>query len=277
MIIGALFLIYEFFSNEENIRRREGKKRVIFETILSFSLLLYLSYAILFKGREIIEKLGEGLGVALPLSFYWFFDSFAFTLYIVLALLLQFGFKALKSFLLGLIYLLATTTILALDAFFPYDSLGPLQSIVPLILYTNSFLLSLVDVKTEIFENIMEIQGENFFRIRVFWPSAGVHSLIIYSFIMLAFLLKFSFPLRRKILYFSFGALGTFIINILRIFLLSYYAAFVQSEIKAWEEFHSILGEILFLPWLLGYLSFVIFIEAKRARALKLPPEPPAS
>ena len=45
------------------------------------------------------------------------------------------------------------------------------------------------------------------FALRVFWPSAGVHSLIIYTLVMLAFLLKIEIPLNRRLAYFVIGTL----------------------------------------------------------------------
>jgi len=252
-ILALIFLILEFFNYKNLLDLRNKHKNLIYLSI--FLLLLYFTYIYLFKGRDSLENFGKVLKVPLPLSFFWFLDNLIFTSYIFSCLI--FSFKNWRFFTVTLIYLVANTSILALDAFFPYDTLGPFQILVPFILYSNSFLLSLFGAKTEIFGNIMEIRGENFFRIRVFWPSAGVHSLIIYSFVMLGFLLKL--PLKRKILYFTLGFLGTFFVNIFRIFLLSYYAAFIQADVKIWEEFHSILGEILFLSWLVIYLTLISF------------------
>ncbi|GBC74928.1 hypothetical protein HRbin06_00236 [archaeon HR06] len=254
-IISLIFLILEFLNYKDLLKLRKKYKNLIY--FLIFLILLYFTYLYLFKGRDFLENLGKVLKVPLPLSFFWFFDNMIFTVYIFSCLI--FSFENWRFFTVTLIYLLANTSILALDAFFPYDTLGPFQILVPFILYSNSLLLSLFGAKTEIFGNIMEIRGENFFRIRVFWPSAGIHSLIIYSFVMLGFLLRFPLKWKRKILYFTLGFLGTFFMNIVRIFLLSYYAAFIQADVKIWEEFHSILGEILFLSWLVIYLTILSF------------------
>lgn len=61
------------------------------------------------------------------------------------------------------------------------------------------------------------------FALRVFWPSAGVHSLVIYTIVMLAFLLKMQIPLERRVVYFVIGTLGTFIVNLVRIISLSFF------------------------------------------------------
>ena len=59
------------------------------------------------------------------------------------------------------------------------------------------------------------------FALQVFWPSAGVHSIIIYTLVMLALLIKLDIPLARKIIYFAVGTLGTIITNLVRIVSLS--------------------------------------------------------
>ena len=83
------------------------------------------------------------------------------------------------------------------------------------------------------------------FAMQVFWPSAGVHSIIIYSLVMMAFLIKMRIPRNRKMMYFVIGIAGTIIVNLIRIFSLSVYALKVTTDPHAWEEFHSVAGEIM--------------------------------
>jgi thaumarchaeosortase len=175
--------------------------------------------------------------------------------------------------------------ILALDAFFPFDSLGPLQIIVPIYLQIDQAILNFLD--TSIFNvgpestnnslqpamargNLLVLNGlHGPFALQVFWPSAGVHSIIIYTLVMLALLIKLDIPLARKIIYFAVGTLGTIITNLVRIVSLSLYALVVTTNIQQWEAFHSMAGEIMFLPWLGVYLAVVIYIENKRLRRLR--------
>ena len=100
-------------------------------------------------------------------------------------------------------------------------------------------------------DNLMFLNGDfGPFALQVFWPSAGVHSIIIYSLVMMAFLIKMRIPRNRKIIYFILGILGTIFVNMIRIFSLSVYALKVTTDPEAWEEFHSVAGEIMFLPFL---------------------------
>ena len=54
----------------------------------------------------------------------------------------------------------------------------------------------------------------------------------------------------------------------IRIFSLSVYALKVTTDPEAWEEFHSVAGEIMFLPWLFIFLLVVTVIETKRLKRL---------
>jgi len=43
----------------------------------------------------------------------------------------------------------------------------------------------------------------------------------------------------------------------------------VTTDPQAWEEFHSVAGEIMFLPWLFIFLLVVTAIETKRLKKLE--------
>jgi thaumarchaeosortase len=196
-----------------------------------------------------------------------------------------FGKKWYKIASAGMIYLAGSVLILALDAFFPFDSLGPLQIIVPIYLQIDQAVINFID--TSVINvgpqtpnnsaepalargNLLVMNGlHGPFALQVFWPSAGVHSMIIYTLVMLALLIKMDMPLPRKLIYFAAGTLGTVATNLVRIVSLSLYALVVTTDIQEWEAFHSIAGEIMFLPWLGIYLGVVIYIENKRIRSLQ--------
>jgi thaumarchaeosortase len=188
-----------------------------------------------------------------------------------------FGKKWYKIAPAGAIYLIGSAVILSLDAFFPYDSLGPLQFIVPVYLQIDQALINLINshivnlgpgIPAIAHGNLLVLNGlHGPFALQVFWPSAGVHSMIIYTLVMFAFLLKMNnVPLQRKIIYFAIGTVGTATVNVIRIISLSLFALMITSNVSEWEGFHSVAGEIMFLPWLGIYLASIIFIENKRAQ-----------
>jgi len=88
--------------------------------------------------------------------------------------------------------------------------------------------------------------------------------MIIYSLIMLVFLIKVPIVRARKILYFTVGAVGTFFVNVFRIFLLSTYVIFVSSEVAKFEQFHAMIGEIIFLPWVVGFILIVTWLASRK-------------
>jgi thaumarchaeosortase len=199
-------------------------------------------------------------------------------LYVGLSLGILFGKKWYKIAPAGAIYLVGSAVILSLDAFFPFDSLGPLQFIVPEYLQIDQALISFIDshimnlgsgLPATAQGNLLLLNGlHGPFALQVFWPSAGVHSMIIYTLVMLAFLLKMDIPLQRKLVYFIIGTIGTAAVNLIRIISLSLFALMITTNVNEWEAFHSVAGEIMFLPWLGIYLASVLFIESKRTRSL---------
>ncbi len=60
--------------------------------------------------------------------------------------------------------------------------------------------------------------------------------------------------------------MGTITVNVIRIFSLSVYALKVTTNAEQWEEFHSVAGEIMFLPWLFIFLLIVMTIETRRLK-----------
>jgi thaumarchaeosortase len=91
---------------------------------------------------------------------------------------------------------------------------------------------------------------------------------------MMAFLLKMNIPRNRKAMYFGLGIIGTITVIIIyntsakfrRIFSLSVFALKVSTDPVEFEEYHSIAGEIMFLPWLFIFLLVVTAIETKRMK-----------
>ena len=220
--------------------------------------------------HDYIMSLVDVFGV-LEYSWGWLFDFAVMALFVTATLAILFGRKWFRIAPAGPIFLAGNAIILALDSFFPYDTLGPLQYIVPYLVQTNVWVITVLDlVVATARDNLMFLNGDfGPFALQVFWPSAGVHSVIIYSLVMMAFLIKMNIIRRRKIMYFIIGIAGTIFVNMIRIFSLSVYALKVTTDPEAWEEFHSVAGEIMFLPWLFIFLLIVTAIETKRLKKIE--------
>ena len=220
--------------------------------------------------HDYIMSLVDVFGV-LEYSWAWLFDFIVISIFVTASLAILFGKKWIRIAPAGPIFLSGTAIILALDSFFPYDTLGPLQYIVPYFVQANVWVITVLDLGIATGrDNLMFLNGDfGPFAMQVFWPSAGVHSIIIYSLVMMAFLIKMRIPRNRKIIYFVLGILGTIFVNMIRIFSLSVYALKVTTDPEAWEEFHSVAGEIMFLPWLFIFLLVVTVVETKRLKKLE--------
>ena len=244
-----------------------SKKRLLAITpiaLLTISYLVFLEYGL----REFLIESATQFNVQLIYSWTWMWDFIVMAIFIVIGLTIFFGKRWIRIAPAAPIFLSGTAIILSLDAFFPYDTLGPLQYIVPYFVQANVWIITALDLGTAIArDNIMFLRGDHgSMALQVFWPSAGVHSIIIFSLVIGAFMLKMNILKSRKIVYFVIGILGTIIVNLIRIFSLSWYALKVTTDPVAWEEYHKIAGEIMFLPWLFAFILVVIVIESRRLK-----------
>jgi len=235
--------------------------------ILTIAYFVGLEYGL----RDFILSSSEQYNVQLIYSWTWMWDFIVMVIFVIASLTIYFGKRWIRIAPAGPIFLGGSAIILSLDAFFPYDTLGPLQYVVPYLVQANVWLIGIFDLGVATGrDNIMFLKGDHGTMVlQVFWPSAGVHSVIIFSLVMGAFLLKMNIPRRRKSIYFILGIIGTIIVNMIRIFSLSWYALKVTTNAEQWEEFHSVAGEIMFLPWLFVFLVIVILIETRRLKKIE--------
>ncbi|HKH86288.1 MAG TPA: thaumarchaeosortase [Nitrososphaera sp.] len=281
---GFLFAMAFIGAELVGLKYSLAKKRLLMVAVmaaLTISYFIALPYGL----SDYIRNGKDAYNVSLVDSWMWMWDFIVMAIFVASSLLMLFGKKWYKIASAGMIYLAGSALILALDAFFPFDSLGPLQIIVPIYLQIDQAVINFIDTcvinvgpqtpnnsaePALARGNLLVMNGlHGPFALQVFWPSAGVHSMIIYTLVMLALLIKMDMPLPRKLIYFAAGTLGTVATNLVRIVSLSLYALVVTTDIQEWEAFHSIAGEIMFLPWLGIYLGVVIYIENKRIRRLQ--------
>ena len=262
-LFGLAFIVAEIVG----IKFIVSRTRLIFGIPLAVATIIY--FVLLDFGlHDYIINAAPAFNVQLIYSWEWFWDFLVITIFAISASILMFGKKWIRIVIAGPVFLGGSAIILSLDAFFPYDTLGPLQYFVPHLVQTNVWIINAFDLGVATArDNLMFLQGDHGpFALQVFWPSAGVHSVIIYSLVMMAFLLKMNIKQNRKIMYFGLGILGTVVINLIRIFSLSVFALKVSTNPVEFEEYHSVAGEIMFLPWLFGFLLVVTIIETKRMK-----------
>ena len=275
---GYLFALVFVVAELIGLKIVISKKRLIAVVPMAIATIAYLIS--LENGlREYIIESAEQFDVQLIYSWTWMWDFIIMAIFVVAALSIFFGKRWIRIAPAGPIFLTGTAIILSLDAFFPYDTLGPLQYIVPFFVQANVWIITVLDLGTAVArDNVMFLRGDHgSMALQVFWPSAGVHSIIIFSLVIGAFMLKMNIPRNRKAIYFVIGIFGTITVNLIRIFSLSWYALKVTTDPVAWEEYHKIAGEIMFLPWLFAFILVVIAIESRRLKKLesqgKAPPK----
>jgi len=262
-LFAVVFLVAELFGIKIGI----SKKRLL--AIIPLAVLVIAYLIALDNGlQDYIRQVGIDIEVPLIHSWIWLWDYIIMTLFVVATLFIYFGKKWIRIAPAAPIFLGGSAIILSLDALFPYDTLGPLQSFVPYLIDLNVWLVNVFDLGTaSARDNLMFLKGDHgSMALQVFWPSAGVHSIIIFSLVMGAFLLKMNIQRNRKTVYFVIGIIGTIGINVIRIFSLSVYALKVTTNAAEWEEFHSVAGTIMFIPWLFIFLLIVMVIESRRLK-----------
>lgn len=270
-LFAMAFIVAELIGVNQNISR----KRVF--TVIGLSALTIIYFIALSLGlKDAIIAAAPYYKVNLIYSWTWMWDFVVMAIYVISSLVILYGSRWYKIASAGAIYLAGSAIILSLDAFFPYDTLGPLQYIVPFYLQIDQYMIRFINghimnvgstIPVTANGNLLMLNGlHGPFALKVFWPSAGVQSIIIYSLVMLAFLLKMDIPVRRKLVYFGFGIIGTASVNVIRIISLSLFALMITTDIKQWEAFHSLAGEIMFLPWLGVYLASVMWLEKVHLR-----------
>ena len=270
---GYLFALIFVIAELVGLKIVISKKRLLSVVPIAILTIAYLA-SLEFGLREYIIESAKSFDVQLIYSWTWMWDFVVMAMFIVIALTIFFGKRWIRIAPAAPIFLTGTAIILSLDAFFPYDTLGPLQYIVPYFVQANVWLVTVLDLGTAVGrDNVMFLRGDHgSMALQVFWPSAGVHSIIIFSLVIGAFMLKLNIPRNRKAVYFVIGIIGTIIVNLIRIFSLSWYALKVTTDPVAWEEYHKIAGEIMFLPWLFAFILVVILIESRRLKKLDARP-----
>lgn len=214
-----------------------------------------------------ILQFGENLKLPEPFNWPWVVDYAVFATYFIGITFSFFGFRAIKQFPISILYTLGMMLLLLLDVLFPYSSLTLLQAIVPTILYFLTFLLEKSGIPFLIAQgNILLIWGkEGLLSLAIYWPCAGVHSMLIYLLVITVVMMKLEAPRIRKLGYVISGAVGTFFVNVLRLFLVCYYGAFISKDV--WL-FHETIGEVLFLTWIVLFIVAIVLIERRLAPTL---------
>ncbi|HXX88531.1 MAG TPA: exosortase/archaeosortase family protein [Candidatus Acidoferrum sp.] len=195
------------------------------------------------------------------------------TVFFVLTVYLGFGARSLKDFALPAIFLAAIGMMYTIDNFFPNGTFTPFQLPVPITTQLAADVLNLMGHATRITEttgtpdgwlSILHVidpkTGLDIISppIAIAWPCAGVESLIIYTITILVFLQGSTISWTRRAIYFVFGAVVTFFINVLRIVTLFTIALQYGDQSSQFNDFHFYYGQLYSITWIMLYPLIII-------------------
>ena len=133
---GFLFALAFIVAELVGLKLGISRKRVLAVIPLAILMMVYL--VALENGlRDYIEEGAEQYNVQLIFSWTWMWDFIIMTVFVIAALSIYFGKKWIRISPAGPIFLGGSAIIMSLDAFFPYDALGPLQYFVPHMVNLN--------------------------------------------------------------------------------------------------------------------------------------------
>jgi len=219
-------------------------------------------------GRDLIVSLGRLLGVPFPAADWPIaFESLVFVCASMLAVWLLQNRDGLRRFKVSLFFIGAVAAFFMVDTFFHFGTVWLLQLFVPPIASLAAFFLNVLGYSTTAtpyadgYLLLLRKSGGYNVNLLVYWPCAGVHSLIIYTFVILLFFKNTEISSRRKIVYVVVGAMGTFMVNILRIVSIGIIG--VNTGPEALRLFHRYYGELFFVVWTVVYLVAVFLYESR--------------
>jgi len=282
LLFGAFFLLMEWQEARNLLTVRLTRNREIAFSLCIALLTLFFIAVYAFDLHAVVAEAGKTLNVqndTFLKNWVWLWEYIVLAAYILGMVTSLFSVRNISKFSVPFVYLLGMASILLLDGVYPYESLGFLQGMVPMITEIVVGLLWLSGVyimrspelnaprpSVQIIDNMLSIRGTTgYMNLLMYWPCVGILSMLIYSLIIIILMVKLEAPLKRKIIYAAVGAVGTFFTNILRIFSITYYVAYISVDIKI---FHENIGEVLFLFWIIAFLMIVtqseIWISRKR-------------
>lgn len=278
----ALELILGGFKSKQETHLSSNWARFIVGGFVLMIPTIYLSEFFVFGLNNSVIDFGRFLGVPqgwqLSGSFPISFEYLIVTVSVFIGMFLLLDFEGIKQFsisiallgLMGVFYMIDTFRPYATASFPNFFSLLPLNLPQPNVSIQGfvPFMSSIVAVVTQrvgysvqmvVLSQTGAVQMlAGGFPFVIYWPCAGVHSLFIYTFVILLFLKDSHMSLGGKVGSLVIGAVGTFFVNILRIVSII-DITITQGDVSG-QFFHNYLGELYFLSWIVIYLFTLVFI-----------------
>ena len=269
---GLVFVL--FFLGFDLLDFKKGKiewttsRKVAAAASVAIATIYFVQVGLGQQVTDFIYSIGRSLGASgdVSNSFLMATDYIAVSIYLTILTAVLFSLQTIRRVITPIVFSLGMLVFYLLDAFFPYGSLGPLQFWANFIVAGVSLLAQLFGLPIYGFTNHLTIEGlHGYYRLVVYWPSVGVQSILIYSVVMIVIAAKLQAPLLRKIIYAAVGIAGTILLNVLRIFTISYYGYVYATSGQQLDAFHNAIGEVLFPLWIVAFLVLILAIEDRIA------------
>ena len=271
---GGLFLVLFFLGFDlldfpkAKIEWTRGCKIIVSLTV-AVGVLYFIEVAPGQSLTDAIYWIGRTLGahgdVSNPnsVSFLMATDYAAFAIYLTALTAALFNRSAIRQVITPIVLSAGMVVFYTIDAFLPYDTAGPLQFWANFVVGAVVSLARLFGLSIYGYANHLTIITLHHLQcdLVVYWPSVGVQSMLIYSVVMAVMAVKLQAPRRRKLIYAAIGIAGTILLNVLRIFAITYYGYAYATSCNQVNDFHNLIGEILLPIWILVFVMSIIKIE----------------
>ena len=192
-----------------------------------------------------------------------------FTLSFLATVLLAYGKKSLRTFSISAVLVAGISVVYMIDTMYPFGAFAPFQVLALPTAAGAAIMLQAMGIPFNFLYSpgfgtpiiAMNLNGSTV-TTSIAWPCAGVHSLFLYTVIMLLLLKRTNISAFRKSVYFIAGAIGTFTVNVFRI--VTYFTLLINQGREAALNFHNIYGEYYFFSWILVYILLIICIQKYR-------------
>ena len=247
-----------------------GRKALVACLTLAVATAYYFTFAQPFVFNSIVS-LGTRLGVdpsIVQFSWVWGIDYAVTSLFLISLLLLDRADKTVTP----LIYTVGMALFLFIDVLLPENTLGPFGYVVPPVLRVVAWTLDLFSPgAAHSLGNVLMLHNSlGSMNLQVFWPSAGLDGIVIGLLVVFAICVKAGTGWTRGTVYLLLGVVGSFLVNVLRLVLLADYALSNITNPKAFEAFHSVIGELIFIPWIIAFVILILRRESRISARVRL-------
>ena len=260
LIALEFILSWEAFQPKIN-KQNKGKLAVVTVALLLPTLYVVSEYYLGLNGAIANWSLQRGVPFydTMPLSTEYLVFS---VLFCVIALL-YFGKKGLQGLTLPCLFVGLVGIIYTIDNVFPNGEFTPFQIMVPTTATLAAKVLNWMGCVTSLtmVDGMPTLQATGPLgtaKFSIAWPCAGIESFLIFTAVVLLFLQQMKISWKAKAVYFAFGAVITYFINVFRI--VTIFSIGMQYGVNSIQvdNFHYYYGPLYAITWIVTYPLIIL-------------------